>query len=218
MDPQKTKQAISIFDKYAEMYQDKYMSVEKYHDSLDVFCSKLPAEGNVLELACGPGNITQYLFKTKPNLSILATDLSPEMLKLAKNNNPNAYFKKMDCRTFMELETKFDGILCGFGLPYISKEDALQMIRDASKSLNQDGVLYLSTMEDKYSNSSFTASSTDPNDGLYTYYHEGRYLFDEMVTNGFEILVEDRVKYLDESKNEVTDLILIGQLSNQVKN
>jgi ubiquinone/menaquinone biosynthesis C-methylase UbiE len=60
----KNKQAIDVFNKLAKVYQDKFMDVSLYHDSFDVFCSHIKKENpSVLELACGPGNITQYLLK-----------------------------------------------------------------------------------------------------------------------------------------------------------
>jgi 23S rRNA G2069 N7-methylase RlmK/C1962 C5-methylase RlmI len=45
--------------------------------------------------------------------------------------------------------------MCGFCLPYLSKEEAVKLIRDAAAILNPDGVFYISTMEDDYSKSDF---------------------------------------------------------------
>src|SRR6476660_8726042 len=58
---EKSAAAVSLFNKLAKQYQDKYMDVSLYHHSFDIFCrhiSKPNAE--ILELACGPGNITKY--------------------------------------------------------------------------------------------------------------------------------------------------------------
>src|ERR1700751_220505 len=100
----KTNMAIAVFDKYAQQYQDKFMRLDAYHDSFDLFCRSIKKENAaVLELACGPGNITRYLLKQRPDLNILATDLSVNMLALAKKNNPTAAFKLMDCRDIDKL-------------------------------------------------------------------------------------------------------------------
>jgi predicted TPR repeat methyltransferase len=217
LDKDKTNAVIDIFDKYAHMYESKYMSVEKYHTSLEKFCSSLSKENaSILELACGPGNITKYLLDKIPTLKILGTDLSPAMIKLAQGNNPSANILILDCRSILDLKSKYDAIVCGFGLPYISKEEAIQMIKDASISLNQEGLIYLSTMEDDYTKSGFTTSSTNPNEGLFMYFHQEDYLVDAMTQVGFEIIDISRVKYVDKNQ-EVVDLIIIGKLKSNDK-
>ena len=188
------------------------MDGKKYHPSLNLFISSLSkVDAHILELACGPGNITKYLLSQNPSLDILVTDLSPAMLELAKENNPNASIQMLDCRSILELNEKYDAILCGFGLPYISKEEAILMIRDASISLNKNGLIYISTMEDDYDKSGFKASSSDPNEGLHMYFHEAEYLVNAMSSNGFEIIDLSRVQYLDDKGEDVVDLIIIGK-------
>ena len=216
MEKNKTKAAVDIFDKYALSYEDKYMSVEKYHASLDCFCSNLSSDNaSILELTCGPGNITKYLLDKISTLDILATDLSPAMLRLAEENNPSAHFQLLDCRSILDLKSHYDAIICGFGLPYISKEDALQMIKDASKALNPDGLLYLSTMEDDYAKSGFKASSTDPNEGLFMYFHQEDYLVQEIENSNFEIIDISKVKYVDDKNENVVDLTIICKLKHK---
>lgn len=189
------------------------MDVSKYHLSLDLFLSVLCRQNaHILELACGPGNITKYLLSQNPKLDILATDLSPLMLELAEENINNARFQILDCKSILELDTMFDAILCGFGLPYLSKEEALQVIKDASASLNPEGIIYLSTMEDDYTKSGFIGSSTNPSEGLHMYFHEADYLVHAMNSNGLELIELSRITYIDKGE-EVTDLIIIGKKS-----
>ncbi len=215
MEKDYTKLAVDIFNKNALLYQVKYMNIDKYHSSLDLFCSILPkTNAQILELACGPGNITKYILTRQPELDIIATDLSSEMIKLAEKNNPSVCVKLLDCRSILELDSKYDAIICGFGLPYVSKEDALKMIIDASISLNPGGLLYLSTMEDKYIKSRHTSSSSNPNESLFMYFHEAEYLVDRMENEGFELVNISRVKYVDNKGENVTDLILIGKKNN----
>lgn len=211
MDKKNIKKAEDIFDNNALLYQLKYMSVDKYKKSLDLFLKLLPnQEANILELACGPGNITKYLLSQNPKLNILATDLSPVMLELAEENNPSAHFQILDCRSFLELDTQYDAIICGFGLPYVTKEDAIQMIKDAAVSLKVGGVLYLSTMEGDYSKSGYKGSSVDPNEGLIMYFHEFNYLVDAMRTSGIAVVNFSRVQY-NEKGEDVTDLIIVAK-------
>ena len=208
----KVKSAVEIFEEYALSYQTKYMSVEKYHDSLDLFCESLShPNATILELACGPGNITKYLLSQSPKLKILGTDLSLAMLDLARANNPSANFQLLDCRSISKMNSTYDAILCGFGLPYVTKEDAIQMIQDASSSLNDGGLIYLSTMEDDYSKSGFRGSSSNSEEGLIMYFHESGYLLEALKINGFQIVDVSRVQYPDANGEDFTDLIIIGK-------
>lgn len=204
----RTKIAVGVFDKVAELYQEKFMDVSSYVDSLDLFCQNLKTDATVLELACGPGNITKYLLDKRPDLSILATDLAPKMLELAKANNPTAGVQLLDFRKIKSLGRKFDGIVCGFGLPYMSKKEALRFIADSGKILNQNGLLYISTMEDDNSNSKYVKGSTG--DEVFMNYHEAGYLTKAMEHNGFMVLDIQRKEYLY-NEAPTTDLIIVAK-------
>ena len=61
-----TEAAIFIFNHHAEEYQSKYMDLAKYHESLDLFCSLVPTSPHLLDIACGPGNMTKYVLDQYP--------------------------------------------------------------------------------------------------------------------------------------------------------
>ena len=204
--------AVDLFDKYADRYQEKYMDVSLYHDTFDLFCDAIKKENaEILELGCGPGNITRYLLEKRPGIKLLGTDLSKRMITLAKINNPAAEFELMDCRDFRRTGKKYDGIMGGFCLPYLSKEDSIKLIQDAFASLNPDGVLYLSTMEDDYDKSGLKGPSSGEPDQLFIHYHEAGYLTEALTVNGFAILELSRKEYSGPDGAPVTDLVIIAQ-------
>ncbi len=208
----KTKIAIEIFGDWAQQYQDKFMDLDLYHHSFDRFCELITTpNAQVLELACGPGNITSYLLRKRPDLKILGTDLSPKMLNLAKANNPAAEFKILDCRQIGQLETKYDAVMCGFGLPYLSKEEAIKFIQDTAVLLKDGGILYLSTMEDDYEKSGFKSPSSGGSKQLYVHYHQADYLTGALEESGFAIMELTRQKYPETDGSETTDLILLAR-------
>lgn len=209
----KTKMAVDIFDKYAESYQQKYMDVGLYHDSLDLFCANIhPNPAKVLDVACGPGNISQYLLKQGPHFQILGIDLAPTMIELAKINNPGAEFRVLDCREITTLPDPFDAIMCGFCLPYLSKTEAIQLIRDAYTLLNPNGLLYISTMEDDYKNSGLKSASTG--EQLYMHFHQADYLTAAMEEAGFSLLDVRRQDFPSPDGTKTTDLIILARKIN----
>ena len=142
----KLQMAINVFNKRAVQYQDKFMDVALYHDSFDLFCNSIPKQtAAVLEIACGPGNITRYLLEKRPDFQLLGIDLAPNMLELARSNNPQAEFMLMDGRDILRLNKLFDGIMCGFCLPYLSREEAVKMIGDAARLLLPGGIFCCKT-------------------------------------------------------------------------
>jgi ubiquinone/menaquinone biosynthesis C-methylase UbiE len=206
----KTKIAVDLFDKCAALYQDKFMDVSLYHDTFDLFCNAVQKENvAILELACGPGNITKYLLQQRPDFKILATDLAPKMIALAEENNPTATFQLLDQKNIASLNKTYDGIMCGFGFPYLSKEEAMQLIHDSYAILNDNGVLYLSTMEDDYSKSGWQKGSTG--DAIFMHYHQEDYLVEALKNVGFRIVETQRKSYSAADGNPIIDLILIAK-------
>jgi len=206
----KSQNAIVIFNKYATEYQNKFMDVSLYHHSFDLFCKNISNDAaSIIELACGPGNITHYLLEKQPHFKILGTDLSPNMLQLAKENNPKAEFQLMDARAINTITKKQDAIMCGFCLPYLSKEDAVKLIEDAAQLLNANGVLYISTMEDDYSKSGYKKGSAG--DEIFMHYHQADYLTEALEKNNFKIVELLRQDFPSNDEKKTTDLIIIAK-------
>src|SRR6218665_2040837 len=133
------------------------------------------------------------------------------MVELAKINNPQAEFEVMDCRKIATLNKKYDAIMCGFCLPYLSKQEAVRLIADAALLLNARGIFYLSTMEDDYSKSGLQPGSTG--DQVFMHYHEGGYLTEALTKNGFRINHLQRQDY-PAGETKMTDLLIIAEKIN----
>lgn len=205
--------SVDVFNKRADLYQEKFMDVAMYHDTFDLFCDHITRErANVLELACGPGNVTKYLLEKRPDLQILGTDLAPNMLQLAKINNPQATFQWMDARDIGKINRAYDAVMCGFGFPYLSKEEVITFIADAARLLTTAGVLYISTMEDDYSKSGIKRSATT-GDTTYTYYHQADYLTAALAANNFRIASLTRKVTPAADGTTTTDLIIIAVIN-----
>lgn len=211
-DLHKNKAAVDIFDRLAEVYQSKFMDVSMYSKSFDFFCDSLNKVGSsVLDLGCGPGNITKYLLDKRPDFNLLGIDLAPNMVQLAIANNPNAQFRVLDGRQINTIEASFDGIICGFLLPYLNKEETFNLLADAVEKLEEDGWLYLSTMEGKYHLSSWKKGSAG--DEIFMHFHEHDYLVDHLKSLNCAIVLVERFEYLLGDEPTV-DLVLVCQKTN----
>lgn len=205
----RTSTAVNVFNKLASQYAERFMDVSLYAESLDILCERLSkSDAEILELACGPGKISRAILDRCPQVKLHGTDLAPKMLEIAGKMNPEAEFSIMDARHLKSLNKEFNCIVCAFGLPYLSKEESLQLISDAASMLRKDGLIYLSTMEDAYSSSGIQKGSTG--DELYMYFHESQYLIEALERSGFENIATFRKKYIDSKGIPVTDLILIA--------
>ncbi len=60
------------------------------------------------------------------------------MIELAQRNNPEANCIVMDSRDIVTLATKFDAIICGFCLPYLSSDDSTRLVENCGNLLLKD--------------------------------------------------------------------------------
>jgi dTDP-3-amino-3,4,6-trideoxy-alpha-D-glucopyranose N,N-dimethyltransferase len=93
----------------------------------------------VLEVACGTGNFTALL---SAYFAMTGSDVSPEMLALAKQKLPDVPLVLADMRDFTVPE-KFDAVLCLFSsIGYVlSEEDLASTCRSFARALRPDGCL-----------------------------------------------------------------------------
>jgi 2-polyprenyl-3-methyl-5-hydroxy-6-metoxy-1,4-benzoquinol methylase len=203
------QKAVDLFNKLADSYQQRFFSVDHYKESLDIFISGLKADSSVLDVACGPGNISHFLLERLPGLKLLGIDLAPNMIDLARTNNPGARFLVYDALQIDGLGSKFDAIVIGFLFPYLSIEQVEGFLFKVSEQLNDDGLVYLSTMEDAYENSKMKASSTG--EEVMMHYYEADFLIRLLEQIGFEIISKHTQPFAVSETDTDTDLILIAR-------
>ena len=185
MDPY--KETFETWDKVASLYQEKFMDLDVYNESYDLLCNSIgKPDARILDIGCGPGNITRYLLSARPDIHITGIDVAPAMIALAKKNNPKADFEVRDTRQIAEIESRYDAITCGFCLPYLSPDDTEKLVKDCYSLLNDEGLVYISFVEGSPENSGFKTASTGDRTFFYYYQQEdvlsllSRYLFNPL--------------------------------------
>ena len=201
---------VSTFNKLAKKYQDKYMDFDFYFDTYDKLCELLSTpNAHILDVGCGPGNIAKYLLERKPSFRLHGIDMAPNMIELAKINNPTGQFEVMDSRSINQLRAEYDAIICGFCMPYISKLDVENLIRHARRKLKPSGVLYISTMEGEDIRSGYQTSKAG--DQVYIHYYQAKYILALLEQNHFEVIDVMRKTIPDDSEQPATDMFIYAK-------
>jgi predicted TPR repeat methyltransferase len=205
-----------MFDKHARLYQEKFACLTLYDVTYRKFCELLTKQGAcVLDAACGPGHVSRYLLSQRPDLEVLGIDLAPQMIALAREGAPLATFAKHDCRDLCGLRRAFDGIICAFGLPYLSREEVAGFIASSSAVINSGGVLYISVMEGNYEDSGLERTSTG--DRVYVYYHSESYITALLTEHGFSVVDLRRMASPSPAPKQTNDLFILALKTEQPK-
>lgn len=203
--------SVQRFDEFAEEYASHFDNVSGYIEHLSHFCNLIRTNyPDILELACGPGNVTRFLKDRFPESRIVALDLAPKMIDLARKALPDVDFRVMDVRAISEFQEKFDAVMCSFCLPFLSKADAAKLIGDCAGCLVSGGILYLSTMEGDENRAGFETTSFSGDSEIYFNYHLPGDLEAAFSENGFLLEQIKRQDYQEPDGNITIDLILIG--------
>lgn len=203
----KYKETSETWNKVASLYQDKFMYLNLYNDTYDFICETITADkAKLLEIGCGPGNITKYLLSKRPDYTIFGIDIAPNMIELARKNNPSANFSVMDTRQIDELEGNYDGIICGFCLPYLSHTDSIKFIADCYNLLIDNGLIYLSFVEGKPHKSGYQTGSSG--DRVYFYFYDLDALKQQLIENNFGEIELFKVEYRkSESETDIHTIL-----------
>lgn len=203
----RNKETFETWNNIASLYQDKFMTMDLYNDSYDFICDAInKPKAKLLDIGCGPGNITKYLLSKRPDFDILGIDIAPKMVALAKQNNPNARFLVMDTRNINTLKDTYDGIIGGFCLPYLSPTDRKTLIYNAYTLLNKNGLLYLSFVAGDTKTSGYKAGSGGR---VFFYYHDLHQLKTQLMEAQFTVLSTYQVDYKTSDTTFETHTILI---------
>ena len=132
---------------YSKIYQDyanRNIINRDIKRVLNLFICKLSGK-KILDVGCAGGRDAVYF--TSKGFEVLGIDLTPEFIKLAKVNCPEATFNLMDMRKLKFDNESFDGVWACASFLHIPKKDAIKTLSGFNKILKSKGVLFLSVME-----------------------------------------------------------------------
>ena len=200
-------ETIESYNQSSKDFMDKIGSLKNYNETYDYLINLLNENDNVLDLACGPAQISRYLLD-RINLNITGVDLSVEMLKIAKNNIPKGIFLNYSIVTFKP-DISYNLIILGFGIPYLDKNQTIQYIKNCASMLIDNGYIYISFMD--CDNEGFEKTSFGGENRFYIYYHKKENIKNILEDNGIEIIKEYTFDYNEKDGRITKDIVLIGK-------
>ena len=108
---------------------------------------RIDRAGRILEIACGTGVVTDAITRRFPKAQIVATDLNPGMIEIAKQNTraKNIEWRQADAMQLPFADGQFDTVVCQFGLMFVP--DKLPAFREARRVLRANGLLLLNVWD-----------------------------------------------------------------------
>lgn len=181
IDPNAT--TIETYDQIAVEYAQKNL---EYLDptELDRFISYLPKSGSILDVGCGNGRDANYLQAN--GFTVIATDLSRQLLKEAKKLYPGLQTQQMDMRRLSFDESTFDGVLANASLLHLEKQDVPLTLSGFNRVLKQDGMCLIIVKQGK--GDMFVVEEKSSNMPRYFIYFQPDEIRELMEQAGFEIL------------------------------
>lgn len=208
-------ESVATFNRMADRYAAKYFHLDIYNKYLERFHKRIGARGaNVLDVACGPGNVSAYLAKARPDLQIMGIDLAEEMVKQARHRVPTGEFMVRDCRCIGDLGRSFEASAFAFGLSYLTDSDADRFFSSLNATLSLSAMLYLSTITGEPAQSGFDTSSTG--DRVYIRYRTVEDVVSLVKLAGFKVESLDVIASPPNATTSTEDIVLVARRTGNV--
>ncbi len=129
---------MSTFDQVSAQYQQHALVQQAAAEKLLGLLKIAPTE-DVLDVACGPGHITQQI-RSRTRGRVIGTDISAGMIAQAQANYPAIDFRRLAAET-LDYRQAFDVVFCNSSLQWFTRpSDAVAAMRMALRPGGRMGV------------------------------------------------------------------------------
>ena len=198
---------IDLYTKYAEQFDSRIGSLTQYHQSYTDFVKMAENTETLLDLACGPGNVSAFLQKLIPAVSITCVDFSGKMLELAEAKIANGTFYKSDILDIRIPPKKYGMIVCAFGLPYIAGLQVGTFVSELNRFAGTGTTVYISCMQGD--RSQYETMSFAKDEQVLVHYHSKESILDNFEKQGFVLLDYREQDYIEMDGAVTVDMIFI---------
>lgn len=207
--PDACGESVETFNKLADRYAAKYFDLTQYDPYYAMLAERLPVGGAVIDIACGPGNVSAYLKRTRPDLSVVGIDMAPRMVDEARRRVPGAAFHLADCRDLTGVGAGFDGAAFAFGLSYLPDADAHRFLAALCRILADDAVLLLLSITGREQSARYEHSSSG--ERVFMVYRSPEAIIDLVGEYGFTIAFSEEIPSPSNASIASTDLALVAR-------
>ena len=209
MNTDKTNKIIESYNKNAKKFEDIFLNFEPYREKILLFQEKCLTKDKIkiLDVGCGPGNHTAYLYSLNNSYQITGIDLSDKMIELARKNAPDCHFIKGDIRN-LDSNIKYDAVIASFCIVHLLNNELINFISKLNTLLNQNGSLYLSFIE---GNKAGLIKPGFLDDKVYFNFFERAKIIKLLTGNFFKIIDLLEYDYLEENGSASKEIFIFAQ-------
>jgi SAM-dependent methyltransferase len=131
----------AVAREYAERFADELWHKPLDRELLTRFADDVRGRGMVYDLGCGPGQTTAFLHGF--GVEVRGLDLSPELVREARERNPGVVFEQGDMLALPILDAALAGVTAFYAIVHFSKDDLQRAFTEMHRALQPGGRLLL---------------------------------------------------------------------------
>ena len=141
---QDQKKIIDCYNKTAKNYAEKFTNEldNKHFDKilLKAFITENIDKGQLIDLGCGPGQITKFLFDNGFTDTV-GVDISTEMVKIARQINPILKFQQADILNLQFQDNSFGSAIAFYSIVHFDYDLVRTALKEIKRVLVDNGDL-----------------------------------------------------------------------------
>jgi cyclopropane fatty-acyl-phospholipid synthase-like methyltransferase len=203
----KATKTIESYNHCANTFVHTYMDLGLFEQFFREFSDLLKEGSTILDLGCGPGNVSKFLADQNKGYKIVGVDLSTEMLQYAKQYVPSGQFILADLRHLV-LKQTFDAVIASFCIIHLNDNETTDLLRKTFDLLGDVGYLYISFMHGGVPG--FEKASFSENE-MFFYYHVPEEIMKVLEKVGYRVISKYRHDYQRTPNQAIQDIIIIAR-------
>lgn len=133
----------AVADDYADAFAEDLLRLPVDREVLDDFAGRVARGGPALDLGCGPGQVSRFL--ADRDLRMIAMDLAPEMLRVARQRVGIACQVCGDMRSLPFGAESFSGVVAFYSVHHLPRTELRTALAEIHRILKPGGTLVVAT-------------------------------------------------------------------------
>jgi SAM-dependent methyltransferase len=129
-----------VAEEYAREFRDELEKKPFDRKMLDWLAEKVGGRGVICDVGCGPGQVARYLRGL--GASACGVDLSPEMVRRARDLNPEIDFRQGDMLALTDVaDESWGGVAAFYSIIHVPRASVVAALGELRRVLRRGGVL-----------------------------------------------------------------------------